>query len=75
MAQEWQLRSIIVGDYPKQLRLPFALWKRRAVMRMIRVLFDIEMPIRTMGEYLLRWGYAPRRPMKQVLKQNPVKVE
>jgi len=42
---------------------------------MIRVLFDIEMPIRTMGEYLLRWGYAPRRPMKQVLKQNPVKVE
>jgi transposase len=39
------------------------------------VLFDIEMPIRTVGEYLLRWGYTPQRPMKRALEQNPVKVE
>lgn len=47
-----------VGENPKQLSLPFALWSRRAVMQMIKVLFDIEMPIRTVGEYLLRWGYT-----------------
>lgn len=75
LAQEWQLRSIIVGENPKQLSLPFALWNRRAVMQLIKVLFDIEMPIRTVGEYLLRWGYTPRRPMKRALEQNPVKVE
>ena len=75
LAQEWQLRSVIVGENPKQLSLPFALWNRRAVMQMIKVLFDIEMPIRTVGEYLLRWGYTPQRPMKRALEQNPVKVE
>ena len=29
LAQEWQLRSVIVGENPKQLSLPFALWNRR----------------------------------------------
>lgn len=75
LAQEWQLRSIIVGENPKQLSLPFALWNRRAVMQMVKVLVDIDMPIRAVGEYLLRWGYIPQRPMKRALEQNPVKVE
>jgi transposase len=75
LVQEWQLRSIIVGENPKQLSLPFALWNRRSVMQVIKVLFDIDMPIRTVGEYLLRWGYTPQRPMKRALEQNPVKVE
>jgi transposase len=74
LAQEWQLRSIIVGENPKQMSLPFALWNRRAVMQLIKVLFAIEMPIRTVGEYLLRWGYTPQRPMKRALEQNPAKV-
>ena len=69
------MRSIIVGENPKQLSLPFALWNRRAVMQMIKVLFEIDMPIRTVGEYLLRWGYTPQRPMKRALEQNPVKIE
>lgn len=75
LAQEWQLRSIIVGQNPNQMSLPFALWNRRAVMELVKVLFDIDMPIRTVGEYLLRWGYTPQRPMKRALEQNPLKVE
>jgi transposase len=75
LAQEWQLRSVIVGENPNQMSLPFALWNRRAVMQLIKVLFDIDMPIRTVGEYLLRWGYTPQRPIKRALEQNPVKVE
>lgn len=43
--------------------------------RVVKVLFDIDMPIRTVGEYLLRWGYTPQRPIKRALEQNPVKVE
>ncbi|MGI2325135.1 MULTISPECIES: IS630 family transposase [Methylococcus] len=75
LAQEWQLRSVIVGENPKQLSLPFALWNRRAVMQLVKALFGIDMPIRTVGEYPLRWGYTPQRPMKRALEQNPVKVE
>jgi len=75
LAQEWHLRSIIVGDNPKQMSLPFALWNRRAVMELIKQLFHVLMPIRTVGEYLLRWGYTPQRPIKRALEQNPVKVQ
>lgn len=75
LAQEWHLRSIIIGENPAQMSLPFALWNRRAVMRLIKALFDIDMPIRTVGEYLLRWGYTPQRPIKRALEQNPVKVQ
>jgi len=74
LAQEWQLRSVIVGESPRQSGLPFALWNRRAVMQLIKILFAIEMPIRTVGEYLLRWGYTPQRPMKRALERNPVRV-
>jgi len=59
LAQEWQLCSIIVGENPKQLSLPFAPWNRRAVMQLVKVLFAIDMPIRTVGEYLLRRGLHP----------------
>lgn len=75
LVQEWQLRSVIVGENPKQMSLPYALWNRRAVMQLVKVLFDIDMPIRTVGEYLLRWGYTPQRPIKRALEQNPVRVE
>lgn len=75
LAQEWHLRSIIVGENPSQLSLPFALWNRRAVVELVKRLFGLDMPIRTVGEYLLRWGYTPQRPVKRALEQNPVKVE
>lgn len=75
LAQEWHLRSVIVGQNPMQMQLPFALWNRRAVMELIKQLGGIEMPIRTVGEYLLRWGYTPQRPTKRALEQDSVAVE
>jgi transposase len=74
LAQEWQLRSIIVGENPRQMSLPFALWNRRAVMELIKKLFGIDMPIRTVGEYLLRWGYTPQRPAKRAQERNGHKL-
>ena len=44
-------------------------------MQVIKVLFGIDTPIRTVREYLLRWGYTPQRPTKRGLEQNPLKVE
>lgn len=32
------------------------------------------MPIRTVGEYLRRWGYTAKRPRHHARDQNPVKV-
>jgi transposase len=57
------------------MKLAFALWNRRAVMELIEQEFGVKMPLRTVGEYLRRWGYTPQRPMKRALEQNPERVK
>lgn len=74
LVQEEQLRLAIVGSNPAQLKLEFALWNRRAVMMAVKRLFGIDMPIRTIGEYLRRWGFTPQRPVKKALEQCPERV-
>lgn len=72
--QEKQLKDLIKDKCPDQLKLPFALWTRRAVQQMIQQLWAIAMPIRTVGEYLKRWGYTPQKPLKKAYEQNPKAV-
>lgn len=33
------------------------------------------MPIRTVGEYLKRWGFTPQKPLKRAYEQNPKAVQ
>jgi transposase len=74
-AQEAQLQRVIVDKTPDQLKLTFALWTRQAVQELIRQKFDIAMPIRTVGEYLKRWGYTPQKPLKRAYEQRPADVQ
>ena len=60
---------------PDQLKPPFALWTRNAVQQLIKQLWAIDMPIRTVGEYLKRWGFTPQKPLRRAYKQNPKEVE
>src|SRR5262249_7564892 len=32
------------------------------------------MPLRTVGEYLRRWGYTPKRPRRRARRQDPAEV-
>jgi len=75
LEQEQEIRNLIVEKTPDQLKLPFALWNRRAVIRLIKLRFKITMPIRTVGEYLKRWGYTPQKPLKRAYEQNPKAVQ
>lgn len=63
-AQARRIRRIVVDRCPDQLKLPFALWTREAVQRLIRKEYGIAMPIRTVGEFLKRWNFTPRKPLK-----------
>jgi transposase len=72
--QEKEIQAAIKDKDPNQLKLPFALWTRRAVQQLIKHLFGIEMPIRTVGEYLRRWGFTPQKPLKRAYEQNPKAV-
>ncbi|MFC5769722.1 helix-turn-helix domain-containing protein [Thauera sinica] len=74
LVQEEQLRLAIMGSNPAQLKLEFVLWNRRAVMMAVKSMFGIDMPIRTVGEYLLRWGFTPQRPVKRALEQDAGKL-
>ena len=70
--QEAMVREWIEQHTPVQLLLPYATWTRRAVAAAIRERLHIDMPIRTVGEYLKRWGFTPQRPAKQASKaQDP----
>ena len=72
---EKELQKIIEDKEPDQLKLPFALWTRKAVRQIIKKLYGINMPIRTVGEYLSRWGFTPQKPLKRAYEQNPKAVK
>jgi transposase len=73
--QESELRKALIDKTPDQLKLPFALWTRDAVKLLIQQLFSIEMPIRTVGEYLKRWGFTPQKPVKRAYEQSSQAVQ
>jgi transposase len=73
-AQEKQIQKKITDKYPDQLKLDFALWTREAVRLLIRRKYEIDMPIRTVGEYLKRWRYTPQKPVRYAYERDPVKV-
>ena len=74
-AQEAALQAKIIDRRPEQLKLDFALWTREAVRQLILREYDIDMPIRTVGEYLKRWGFTPQKPVKFAYERRPEKVK
>lgn len=72
--QEATVRKLIADRTPDQLKMAYALWTRAAVSELIRDRFGIELPVRTMGLYLERWGFTPQKPMKKAYEQSPEAV-
>jgi len=74
-SQELEIQKLITENTPDQLKLTFALWTRQAVQEIIQSNFGLRMPIRTVGEYLQRWGFTPQKPLKQAYEQRPAAVQ
>jgi transposase len=74
-AQAKRIRECIDYHSPEALGIPHALWTRRAVRDLIRQEFDIDLAERTVGEYLSRWGYTSKKPVRHARKQDPDEVE
>jgi transposase len=73
--QEERALRWLCGSCPDQLRLPFALWTRRAVQELFRARFEVAMPIRTVGLYLERWGMTPQRPTRRAFERDDAAVD
>lgn len=74
-AQEKQIRSLIVDKTPDQLKMPYVLWTRKAVGELILLKLGIKVPIRTIGDYLKRWGMTPQKPLKKAYEQSSKAVQ
>ena len=72
--QELHIQRLICKNRPEQLKLGFALWTRAAVLLLVQQEFELELPIRTMGEYLKRWGFTPQKPITRAYEQRPEAV-
>lgn len=61
---------IITDKTPDQLKLPFVLWTRAAVRDLVEERFGITFSLVTMGNYLRKWGFTARKPIRKACQQN-----
>jgi len=75
--QEEHLLELITLKTPEQLCIERNCWSRKAVMDLVEKEAGIKMPVRTVGEYLKRWGFTPQKPEKQVkaISEKIIEVE
>ena len=72
--QEQRIQEAIETKTPQELEIPSALWTRPAVQELIKQQIGIRLPIRTVGEYLKRWGFTPQKPVRKAYRQDPEAV-
>jgi transposase len=72
--QEARLQAVVVVSTPADQGIASGLWTRQAVRQLIRQEFGLRVPIRTVGEYLRRWGLTPQRPVRHAGRQQPEDV-
>jgi transposase len=72
--QEQRIPEAIETKTPQELEIPSALWTRQAVQELIKQQIGIRLPIRTVGEYLQRWGFTPQKPVRKAYRQDPEAV-
>ena len=72
--QSAQIAKAVVDHHPEQLKLPFYLWTREAVTKLIQRKFGIRVSVWTTGRYLKRWGFTPQKPVRRAVEQNPQEV-
>ena len=75
--EEWEesaVQASMEGHFPEDYGIEHALWTRRAVQALVEQVCGVVMPIRTVGEYLKRWGYRPKKPLQRAYEQDPQAV-
>jgi transposase len=73
-AQEQSIQQLIDHKSPQELKIASALWTRQAVQVLIHQQTGVRLAIRTVGEYLHRWGYTPQKPVRKSYRQDPEAV-
>ena len=73
--QAAHVRRLLRAHAPEELGIAAPLWTRRAVGELIHKEFGIALAVRTVGLYLSRWGFTPKRPRRRGRGQDPEEVQ
>jgi transposase len=73
-AQELSLLSMLL-NVPAKMKFRSELWTRQLFVRAIERRVNIDMPMRTAGEYLRRWGLIPQKPFELCSKIKSPKLQ
>jgi len=73
--QQAKIVRAIQGKCPDQLKLPFALWSREAVVELIKTHTGRQVSVWTAGRYLKDWGFTPQKLVRRAYKRDPVAVQ
>jgi hypothetical protein len=74
-SEEETVQELMLLHFPSELEIDSALWTRPAVKALIAQQCGIQMPIRTVGEYLKRWGSTPQKPLRHAHEQEEKAVK
>src|SRR5262249_31618055 len=72
--QEQHLQQVLDQHTPPAVGIAQPLWTRRAVRDLIQREYGLELPLRTVGQCLRRWGFRPKRPARKARRQDPEEV-
>ena len=58
-----------------QLKRPFYLWTRQAVVALAKREFAVVLPATTVGRYLKAWGLTPQKPVRRAYERNDAAID
>ena len=73
--QEEEILRIITEKSPDVVGIAAYLWSRAAIQQLIRETYGINMPLRSISNYLNRWGMTCQRPTRKAYYQDEAKLD
>lgn len=72
--QERTMCRLITDHCPDQLKLPFYLWTREAVVHLLARQCGVKVSVWTAGRWLARWGFTPQKPTRRAFERDDQQV-
>lgn len=72
--QQRTICRLITDHCPDQMKLPFYLWTREAVVHLLARQCGVKVSVWTAGRLLARWGFTPQKPTRRAFEQDSREV-